>query len=121
MYVDAAQSVSVRGLTQLEHNSALDGFGGGFYVARATSLSIEGASFMSNVASFGGAVATFSSGQPVQPIMYSSCTFSNNSAAEDGGGIYSVACYDDLRDLSMSGNLAGAFFFVVPTRYNVPV
>ena len=72
-------------------------------------MEVTSSSFAFNSAAFGGAIASFSSGLALDSILYSDCIFSENSAEEDGGAIYSVASYDDLRNVVMDGNFAGKF------------
>lgn len=72
-------------------------------------MEVTSSSFAFNNASFGGAIASFSSGLALRSILYSDCIFTENSADEDGGAIYSVASYDDLRNVVMDGNFAGKF------------
>ena len=117
MYVDTAKSVFVIGARILEGNSAGDGFGGGLYVASVIRMVVTNSSFASNSAAFGGAVATFSTGVPSDPIVYSSCTFTQNSAEEDGGAIYSIASYDKLENVIMDGNFAGKLTFHSPACF----
>ena len=106
VYVNTARFIRFSA-TMFEGNSVREGFGGGLYVADTENVEVAGCFFASNTAIFGAAVATFSSGYATQPILYSSCNFSGNSAEEDGGAIYSVACFDDLRDIVMDDNFAG--------------
>jgi len=80
-------------------------------VARVTKIEVTSSFFAFNSAGFGGAVASFSSGLPLDPILYSDCTFTDNSVEEDGGAIYSVASYDKLENVIMDGNFAGEFAF----------
>lgn len=106
VYVDAARSVSIAGM-RLEDNTARQGSGGGLYVANAERMEVTSSFFASNSATFGGAIATFSSGSPSGRLVYSACTFTENTAERDGGAIYSVASSDELRNIVMDGNFAG--------------
>lgn len=111
VFIDNALLVIVTGVMTLEGNSAPGGFGGGLYVARAIKMEVSRGYFMSNSAAFGGAIASLSSGLPSYPILYSECSFTENSAEKDGGAIYSVASYDALNNVEMDGNFAGKSFF----------
>lgn len=117
IYVDDGDSLTMRGNTELTGNSALSGFGGAVYVARCPYTMFDNVKFTSNLASWGGAVASFSSGTQIKPLAYTGCTMKNNSAVEDGGGIYSVACYDDIQVSSFSDNFAGTVLYSSGREY----
>lgn len=109
IYVDTVQAFTMRGQTRFIDNSAWTGFGGGIYLSSGQWMIVELATFVLNKAFWGGAVATFSSGGQLNPLDYGGCIFTNNSASEDGGGLYSVASYDKIYDVQMSDNFAGRY------------
>ncbi|CAM9169107.1 unnamed protein product, partial [Sphacelaria rigidula] len=73
-------------------------------------ISVTHASFRSNSALWGGAIAFFSCGVlhsdiGIQPVHTSSCTFTNNSAS-NGGGFFSSSGYDEVLDSHFTSNHA---------------
>lgn len=102
--------VSVSKSAAFVDNTA-SGSGGALYCVTCD-IKLNGVDFHSNTASFGGAVALVSSGSdPDQagdglPSKVINCTFESN-AATDGGGFYSVAGFDTIKDSVFRGNFAG--------------
>lgn len=106
VHVEAIKSFTVAGQTTLLQNSAPVGFGGGIHVITTEYVSLVGVHFEHNTASWGGGLAAFSSGSQF-PIEYRNCDFIKNAVTQDGGGIYSIASYDNIEGVRMTGNFAG--------------
>ena len=115
--VNDGGAVSVRGdstltsggSTLFQRNSA-GSYGGAIYsFANVNGQSYDGVKFDSNLASRGGAVATFSTGQESQNT-YMNCVFQNNVAGATGGAVEASIGKDHFINSSFWNNYAGGWF-----------
>eukprot|EP00903_Cladosiphon_okamuranus_P016944 g15619.t1 len=94
------------------NNTAIAGAGGGLYCSTCVA-NFTGGIFTANRAVWGGGMALFSTGSAWSeaepdtsgPTNTTGCTFQHNNAT-DGGGIYSAAGYDIIRDCRFEANFA---------------
>lgn len=119
IHMDSASRLQLEGWANFTRNVAQTGFGGGIYLSSIPFGFFTGVSFTANSASWGGAVATVSSGSFGTPVNYIGDVFDRNQASEDGGGIYSIACFDDVQDVVMMHNFAGKRKCVRGEEYNI--
>ncbi|CAM9400347.1 unnamed protein product, partial [Choristocarpus tenellus] len=83
-------------------------FGGAIMTSAASTASVANCTFTSNQArSGGGAVALFSTGSIDEPGMLDDCSFIQNIAGEEGGGVLLSAGYTNVQRCTFLGNEAG--------------
>lgn len=129
IYAASAANISIENAV-FRNNRAVGGSGGGLHILECKVVEIVNTLFESNSAPYGGGVASFSSGVGVatyceagpgvggncgeleegNSLTYRGCTFKENTATEDGGGIYTSNGYDQLSGCSFARNRAGRYF-----------